>query len=124
VLSLTGAWMWWKRRSRATAPRPVPAMVDASVAVRATRWITRAAILFTLAIAYVIVARALKTWAFNARFAEFWLVKPISIALCAFPVTALLAWLAVRVRTRPWLYAGVCALFGGWYLLLAGILMP
>ena len=122
VLALTGAWMWWKRRSRATAPPPVPAAVPP--ATGAIRWITRGTILVTLIVAYVIVAQALRTWTFNVRFAEFWLVKPIAIALCAFPVTVLLAWLAARATTRPWLYSGACALLGGWYLLLTGILMP
>ena len=130
VLSLTGAWMWWKRRTRATKPReagvPARSGTERGHDGRATaiRWITRATILLTLVAAYWITARGLKTWAFNARFAEFWLVKPVSIALCAFPVTALLAWLAVRTAARPGIYAVVCALFSGWYLVLTGILMP
>jgi uncharacterized iron-regulated membrane protein len=127
VLAVSGTLMWWRRRARATAPRgtdvpPVPAHgQDARATIR---WITIAAIAFTLVLAYAIVARAFNNWAFTHRFAEFWIVKPISIALCAFPVTILLAWLAARTRTRPWIYSGACALMGGWYLFLTRILMP
>ncbi len=123
VLALTGTWMWWKRRSRATAPRPV-ATAPTVPQPRTTRWITAAAMVLTLVAAYAVVARSFKDWAFTHRFAEFWLVKPVSIALCAFPVTILLAWLAVRAHARPGLYAGACALMGGWYLVLTAILMP
>ena len=127
VLALTGTWMWWKRRARATAParRPTPTTETPPATPRTTRWITCAVTTITLVVAYGMVARDLKTnWAFSHRVAEFWLVKPVSIALCAFPVTILLVWLAMRARTKPWLYGGACALMGGWYLLLTGILMP
>ena len=122
VLAVTGTWMWWRRRSRATKPAatPAPAAVAAPPQVK---WITVATIAVTLIGAYAIVAVNFKNWAFTHRFAEFWLVKPIAIALCAFPVTGLLAWLAVRARTRPWAYGMTCLLMGGWYLLLTKILM-
>jgi uncharacterized iron-regulated membrane protein len=123
VLALTGTWMWWKRRSRVTAaPKPVPETVRGLVAVR--RRITVAVAVLTLAGAYAIVAVAFKNWSFTHRLAEFWLVKPVSIALVAFPVTGLLAWLAVRWNARLWLYGTSCVLMGGWYLLLTKILMP
>ena len=123
VLALTGTWMWWKRRSRATSPVK-PASENAPGVASARRWITATVAVLTLAGAYAIVAVAFKSWSFNHRFAEFWLVKPVSIALVAFPVTGLLAWLAVRWHARLWLYGGTCVLMSGWYLLLTKILMP
>ncbi len=123
VLALTGAWMWWKRRSRATTP--AKATPEASAAgARATKWISMGAGVVTLAGAYAMVAMHFKNWAFTARLAEFWLVKPVAIALCAFPVTIFLAWLAVRMRQRHWAFSSACVLMGGWYLLLTGILLP
>jgi uncharacterized iron-regulated membrane protein len=124
VLALTGTWMWWKRRSRATAPRPATTPSAAPTGSSTTRWITHITIMVTLLASYAIVARAFNNWAFSHRFAEFWLVKPVAIALCAFPMTILLVWLAACAHARPWLYSGACALLGGWYLLLTGILMP
>jgi len=121
LLALTGTWMWWRRRAQATRPATVPI---ATMPGSGSRWIPWVAGAVTLIIAYWLVARALHTWRFNERFAEFWLVKPISIALVAFPMTVLLAFVIARSRARPWLYGTGWALMGAWYLLLTGILMP
>jgi uncharacterized iron-regulated membrane protein len=124
VLAVTGTWMWWRRRSRATTPAKTaaPAIPPATSAINTRLGLAVGVV--TLIAAYAIVAVEFKNWNFTHRLAEFWLVKPISIALCAFPITILLVWLATRARTRPWLFGGSCALMGGWYLLLTSILMP
>jgi hypothetical protein len=125
VLALTGTWMWWKRRSRATAPAEIPApAAETAAAATARRWIGILVGVATLAGSYAIVAIAFKNWSFTHRLAEFWLVKPFSLALVAFPITGLLAWIAVRWHTRLWIYGSSCLLMGGWYLLLTKILMP
>jgi hypothetical protein len=116
--------MWWRRRSRATAPMKTPTPLVTPAASAANVRIGVVAGILTLFAAYAIVAIEFKNWTFTHRLAEFWLVKPISIALCAFPVTILLIWLAVRAQRQPWLFGGSCVLMGGWYLLLTGILMP
>ncbi|HUR59717.1 MAG TPA: PepSY-associated TM helix domain-containing protein [Opitutaceae bacterium] len=123
VLAVTGTLMWWRRRKRATQPARLPVPV-APTDDRALRWIGYVVGALTLVGAYVVVARTLNTWTFNARMAEFWLVKPITLALVAFPVTGLLLWTAYRVRRQLWAYGGTCVLLGGWYLLLARILAP
>jgi hypothetical protein len=122
ALALSGTWMWWRRRSRATAPKPAPVTVTTS-SDTAVKWIFRATLAATLVAAYIIVARSFGRWTFDARFAEFWLVKPIAIGLVVFPVTGLLVWLALCARKQPALFAGMCALLSGWYLVLTGILM-
>ena len=124
VLAVTGTWMWWKRRSRASPPVKAPVEAAVASAAKARRWIAVTIGVVTLVAAYAIVAVAFKNWAFTHRVAEFWLVKPISLALAAFPVTVLLTWLAVRWHARLWLFGTTCVLMGGWYLLLTRILMP
>lgn len=124
VLAITGTWMWWKRRSRATASTKPVQLDPAHARLVAARWRIAGVIgSATLAAAYAIVATAFKDWSFTHRMAEFWLVKPVAIALCVFPVTGLLAWLIVRWRTQLWLYGAVCTLMGGWYLVLTKILL-
>ena len=125
LLAMTGTWMWWKRRSRATAPaRVVIPSPETAAAAALRKWISILIGVATLAGSYAIVAIAFKNWSFTHRLAEFWLVKPLSLALVAFPVTALFGWIAVRWHTRLWIYGGTCVLMGGWYLLLTKILMP
>jgi uncharacterized iron-regulated membrane protein len=124
VLAVTGTWMWWRRRSRATTAAKTAAPVVPPAAATANKRIGLAFGLATLIAAYAIVAVEFKNWSFTHRLAEFWLVKPIAIALCAFPITLLLAWVATRARSRPWLFGGSCALMSAWYLLLTSILMP
>jgi hypothetical protein len=77
-----------------------------------------------LSFAYGIVGGALKTWSFNDRFAELWLVKPISLALCAFPLTGMLVWAVASTRPQPWVHGGMCVVLGAWYLVLTQILIP
>lgn len=77
----------------------------------------------TLACAYMVVAKDAGNWAFTHRLAEHWLVKPVTLALVAFPVTGLLCWLVYRWRTTAVLHAGVWLLLGGWYVFLTGLLL-
>jgi uncharacterized iron-regulated membrane protein len=119
VLAVTGSVMWWQRRARASAPScniaPAPS------GTHRTRWGVTAV---TLLLAYGVVARALNDWSFNARMAELWLVKPVSLALCAFPLTGMLVWAVASTRPQPWVHGGMCVVLGAWYLVLTQILIP
>mgnify|MGYP006174867855 CR=1 FL=1 len=70
------------------------------------------------------MARDAGNWSFTHRLAEHWLVKPVSLALIAFPVTGLLAWGIHRLRFRAVGYAAGWLLMGGWYVLLTGLFLP
>lgn len=120
-LAVTGSWMWWRRRAHTA--RSAPAPTPAPAAPAGPRWIAPAICVATLACAYTVVAKDAGNWAFTHRLAEHWLVKPVTLALVAFPVTGLLCWLVYRWRTTPVLHAGVWLLLGGWYVFLTGLLL-
>lgn len=116
VLSLTGAWLWW-RRTRALPSRhkpAAPAPARASFVVRCAL----AASALTLLGAYVLVARAQKDWSLTGKLIEHALAKPVALALTVFPVTGLLLWLAARAAPHRGRFALVMGLFGAWYLTL------
>lgn len=121
-LALTGAWMWWKRRAHAAAPAKAPAQ-PAPAAAPAVRWIGAVIGLATLACAYAVVAKDVNSWAFTHRLAEHALVKPVTLALVAFPVTAPLCWLLWRWRSSAALHATVCLVLGGWYVYLTDLFL-
>lgn len=118
VLALTGAVMWWRRKVSSTK------RAEASSSPVAPRVIAAAVAVLAAVVSYVVVASDLGSAAFTHRFAEHWLVKPISLALAAFPVTGLLVWVAWRFRTRLMLFTGACAACGAWFVLLAGLFPP
>ncbi len=119
-LALSGAWMWWRRRAHAAQPAR-PSAQPAASASPAVRWIGPVIGVATLTLAYAVVAKDANNWAFTHRLAEHWLVKPVTLALIAFPVTAPLCWLLWRWRNSAMLHAGVCVLLGGWYIYLTGL---
>jgi len=114
VLALTGSWMWWKRthapRTRRepspSRPRPSAAILGAGIAV-------------ALVGAYILVSRSQGTWALTEKHIEHGLAKPLALALVAFPVTGLFAFLAWRGSRRGGgrfaAGTGLCAV---WYLVL------
>jgi uncharacterized iron-regulated membrane protein len=120
-LAISGTWMWWRRRQTTrSASTPTPAKTEPT----APRWIAPVIALSTLACAYAIVARDVSNWTFTHQLAEHWLVKPVTLALIAFPVTALLCWLLWRWRSSAVLHALACLCMGGWYVCLTGLFPP
>lgn len=110
VLSLSGFWLWWRRRSLAARPAPaapVPRAVFPTI-LTATG--------LTLAGAYTLAALAHGDWTLTNKLLEHALAKPLALALVAFPITALLGWLALRTVAHRGRFAAVCALGGAWYL--------
>lgn len=108
VLSLSGFWLWWRRRSVVTRPAPAaPRSLTPTL-------LTTAAL--TLAGAYVLAARTHGGWSLTNKLLEHALAKPLALALVAFPVTALLGWLALRTAAHRGRFAAACALSGAWYL--------
>jgi uncharacterized iron-regulated membrane protein len=125
-LAVSGTIMWWRRRAhaakpgKAAAPAGVPAESVPAGARRVPRWVVPTILVATLICAYAVVAQDRGSWAFTHALAEHWLVKPITLAVAAFPITGLLAWLVYRSRERVLLYSGTWIAIGAWYVLLTG----
>lgn len=120
LLALSGTWMWWKRRAHAAKPAS-PAAAEATSALPA--WLPWGATVLTLAGAYTVVALAFGNARFSHVFAEHWLVKPVALALAAFPVTGLFVWLVGRARRlAPAAFAWL--LLGGWFVFLSSLFPP
>jgi uncharacterized iron-regulated membrane protein len=128
-LAISGSLMWWRRRahaakpSKAAAPVAGPASADQPTVNPVPRWVVPAILVATLVCAYAVVARDRGSWEFTHALAEHWLVKPITLACAAFPVTGLLAWMVYRFRNRVLLYSGTWLAIGGWYVLLTGLFL-
>lgn len=115
VLSLSGFWLWWRRRSPA---RPAaPAAGGSRFAVRTAL----VGIAIAAAGAWVLAARALDDWSLSNRLLEHAFAKPIALALVACPVTALLVWLTRRWHAQPALLLGIAAAWIGYYWLLVSL---
>lgn len=110
VLSLSGFWLWWRRRSVTTRLSP---FVSASSSLRPTVLV---AAFLTLGGAYALAARVHGGWALTNKLLEHAIAKPLALALVAFPVTALLGWLAMRAAAHRGRFAAACALASAWYL--------
>lgn len=109
VLALTGFWLWWRRRRSAAAPAASSRFV----------WRVSAGVaLLTLFGAYLLVARAQRTWGLTDRLIEHAFAKPLSIALVAFPITGLLGWLAWRSAAHRIRFMVTALACGAWYLTL------
>jgi uncharacterized iron-regulated membrane protein len=110
ILSLSGFWLWWRRRSLVTLPAPGP------VAPRSLAPIALTAITLTFTGAYALAANTHGSWALTNQVLEHALAKPVALALVGFPITILLGWLALRAAPHRGPFAAVCALTGAWYL--------
>lgn len=119
VLALTGSVMWWRRRSRASAP----VVTSAVPAPRASRLVVAIIVVASLAASYWVVGQSLGNSAFTAKLAEHWLVKPLALAIVALPVTGLLGWLIDRFRSRVMLHYAAWAAMGGWFVLLSSLFL-
>lgn len=113
VLGISGFWLWWRRPAARRPAAPAVAR-HAGVTVLVTGAVT-------LAGAYALAARAQGGWMPTNRLLEHAVAKPLALALVAFPVTALLGWLAVRTSPHRRWFAAVCALGGVWYLGLVSL---
>lgn len=123
LLAISGAWMWWRRR--AVSARSASEVTPAAAASIIQRRLPLLAAGLALAGAYVVVAGDLKGWRPTHQFFEHWLVKPVSLALAAFPVTILLGWLIWRMQSRPgWPAMVPWVLAAGWFVFLSGLFPP
>jgi hypothetical protein len=122
ALALTGSIMWWRRRSRASAPTPAPSA--ATPPAPASRAVIGAIVVLSLAAGYWVVGRSLGNSAFTLKLAEHWLVKPLALAIAAFPITGLIAWLIDRLRTRRALHYTAWAALGVWFVFLSTLFRP
>lgn len=127
VLSFTGAWLWWRRTRRpalsnlksqippipVSSPRPIPT----APRPRLLSIVLPAAAL-TLAAAFVLAQRGQRAPVPVDKLIEHALAKPVSLALVAFPITGLLAWLAWRSAAHRLRFAAVTAACAAWYLAL------
>ena len=84
---------------------------DTPLTVRPTAFVTT---VLTLAGAYALAARAHDGWALTGKLLAHAIAKPL--ALVAFPVTALLGWVAMRAAAHRGRFTAACALASAWYL--------
>lgn len=114
LLSITGFWLWWRRRPPARADAADPGL---SVTARAILAVSTAA---ALAAAFLVAAKT-HGWSSTATLIEHAIAKPLALALVAFPLTWGLLVLARRWIARPAPFAAACALGGGYYASLASL---
>lgn len=121
VLSLSGAWLWWKRTRGKVRP-PAAAKEKATVAAAPRRWLRP--VLWSgagvaLGGAYVLVSLSQGTWAVTDKHIEHGLAKPLALALVAFPVTGALGYVLWRSsRFGRYAFAAGAGLSAVWYLTL------
>jgi uncharacterized iron-regulated membrane protein len=112
LLSVTGFWLWWRRRPPAPMAAPPPQF---SPAARAIVGVGTAATL----VGTFVVAGFAHGWGRVDLLLEHALAKPLALAAFAFPVTGLLVGLAGRNRHAHARFAATVAAGGAWLVSLA-----
>jgi len=118
TLAITGAVMWWRRRSRASRPTTPDSRTTAP------RWLPPAAVALALTGSYAVLAVHFGNPRITHLFVEHWVVKPVALGLAFFPVTLLLGWAILRFRHHPSKNTGIWLLGSAWYVLLSSLFTP
>lgn len=109
LLSVTGFWLWWRRRAPVLSETPRPRLSFSS------RTIVAVGTAGTLIAAFVVAANT-HGWADSGVLIEHAVAKPLALGLAAFPVTAALAWALARSASAPARFAVTIAGSGAWYV--------